>query len=51
MLLTEILKEKAIIIDNTILLYVSLNNSETLTFINIKINKKSIDTAPIYTKR
>ena len=34
-----------------ILLLVSLISSDTLIFINIKINKNKIDTAPTYTKR
>jgi hypothetical protein len=42
---------KPIIIDKYKLLLVSLCSSDTLTSINIRINKNKIDTAPIYTKR
>ena len=31
------------------LLFVSVSNSDILTFINIKINKNNIETAPTYT--
>ena len=45
------LKITDIIITKGILLLLSVTSSDILTFINIKINKKRIDTAPTYTKR
>ena len=38
-----------IIIDKNKLFFVSVCNSDILIFINIKINKNNIETAPIYT--
>jgi SepF-like predicted cell division protein (DUF552 family) len=43
--------DRLIITANGILLLVLLDNSLILTFINIKINRNKIDTAPTYTSR
>lgn len=45
------LKNIPMIIANGMLLLLSLVSSEILTFINININKNSIETAPTYTSK
>lgn len=47
----DALKTNIIIIDKGKLLLLSVVSSETLTFINIRINKNSIETAPTYTSK
>jgi hypothetical protein len=50
-MINRVIKDITIIIAKGILLLVSLNNSDILTFININIKRNKIDTAPTYTNK